>query len=311
MQGSSSSSGTDPSKLGDARAASAYDRLVSSAFNGVVERLEKLEEGVVVLAPCGCSRAELLKRLLKPGEQVFARAYVYRESLERKLSFRERVKEVEEYVEEYRSLEELIKELKGWSGGRVAVVPESSCEAVALKQMLEKEAPYLRVQLLYLPQLYREAAEGYSGDVKELARVKHSSLGKAYGCEAEGYSSTLLREWGEQLEKLEEAKEAVLKLSPGTLGLSDYLRDVGVKALAELGAAVFGVPVALAMERVLRPVAQLSLSGAASALLDRVRKIPSGRVEELVSRVLVSLAKPEARDKVAEGLARFIASARG
>ncbi|MCC6004956.1 MAG: hypothetical protein LM590_11525, partial [Thermofilum sp.] len=311
MQGSSSSSGTDPSKLGDARAASAYDRLVSSAFNGVVERLEKLEEGVVVLAPCGCSRAELLKRLLKPGEQVFARAYVYRESLERKLSFRERVKEVEEYVEEYRSLEELIKELKGWSGGRVAVVPESSCEAVALKQMLEKEAPNLRVQLLYLPQLYREAAEGYSENVKNLAKVEHSSLGKAYGCEAEGYSSTLLREWGEQLEKLEEAKEAVLRLSPGRLGLSDYLRDVGVKALAELGAAVFGVPVALAMERVLRPVAQLSLSGAASALLDRVRKIPSGRVEELVSRVLVSLAKPEARDKVAEGLARFIASARG
>ncbi|MCC6051581.1 MAG: hypothetical protein LM580_12785, partial [Thermofilum sp.] len=214
-------------------------------------------------------------------------------------------------AEEYGSLEELIKELKGWSGGRVAVVPESSWEAAALKQMLEKEAPNLRVQLLYLPQLYREAAEGYSENVKNLAKVEHSSLGKAYGCEAEGYSSTLLREWGEQLQKLEEAKESILRLSPSTLGLSDYLRDVGVKALAELGAAVFGVPVALAMERVLRPVAQLSLSGAASALLDRVRKIPSGRVEELVSRVLVSLAKPEARDKVAEGLARFIASARG
>ena len=294
----------------NARAASVYDRLVSSAFTGIVKRLEELEEGVVVLAPCGCSRAELLKRLLKPGEQVFARTYVYRESLERKLPFRERVKEVEEYVEEYRSLEELVGKLKGWSGGRVAVVPESSWEAVALKQMLEKEAPNLRVQLLYLPQLYSEAAERYSEDVKNLAKVEHSSLGKAYGCKAEGYSSTLLREWGEQLEKLEEAKEAVLKLSPGTLGLKDYLRYAGVKALAELGAAVFGVPVALAMERALKPVAELGLSGAASALLDRVRKIPSQRVEELVSRVLISFAKPEARDKVAEGLARFIASAR-
>jgi hypothetical protein len=79
--------------------------------------LEELEEGVVVLAPCGCSRAELLKRLLKPGEQVFARTYVYRESLERKLPFREKVKEVEEYVEEYRSLEELVGKLKGGAAG--------------------------------------------------------------------------------------------------------------------------------------------------------------------------------------------------
>jgi hypothetical protein len=146
--------------------------------------------------------------------------------------------------------------------------------------------------------------------LRELARVEHSKLGEAYKCEAEGYSSTLLREWGEQLEKLEEAKEAVLRLSAGRLGLGDYLRDVGVKALAELGAAVFGVPVALAIERVLKPVAELELGEAASKLLDRVRKIPSGRVEELISRVLVSLARPEARDRVAEGLARLIASAK-
>jgi len=43
--------------------------------------------------------------------------------------------------------------------------------------MLEKEAPNLRVQLLYLPQLYSEAAERYSGDVKNLARVEHSKPG--------------------------------------------------------------------------------------------------------------------------------------
>jgi hypothetical protein len=241
---------------------------------------------------------------MEPGEQVISHAYVYE-------GFQEKTGDVQGIVK-YESLVNLVKELKGWSGGRVAVVPESSCEAVALKQMLEKEAPNLRVQLVYLPQLYSEAAEGYSGDVKELARVEHLSLGEAYGCKTEGYSSTLLRAWrSEALDELRKAKEAVLRLSPGRLGLGDYLRDVGVKALAGLGAAVFGVPVALAMERVLRPVAQLSLSGAASALLERVRKIPSGRVEELVSRVLVSFAKPEARDRVAEGLARFIALARG
>jgi hypothetical protein len=121
--------------------------------------LEKLEEGIVVLAPCGCSRAELLKRLLKPGEQVFARAYVYRESPERKLSFRERVKEVEEYVEEYGSLEELVGKLKGRMGELVAVVPESSYDAIVLKRKLERELPAARVELLYLPELYRGAAE--------------------------------------------------------------------------------------------------------------------------------------------------------
>jgi hypothetical protein len=52
-------------------------------------------------------------------------------------------------------LEELVGKLKEWSGGRIAVVPESSCEAVALKQMLEKEAPNLRVQLARAIRLLR------------------------------------------------------------------------------------------------------------------------------------------------------------
>jgi hypothetical protein len=256
--------------LGDASAASAYDQLVGSAFSGVVERLKELGEGIVVLAPCGCSRAELLKRLLRPGEQVFARAYVYRESPER-ISFRERVKEVEEYVEDYGSLEELVGKLKGREGELVAVVPESSCEAVALKQMLEREAPYLRVQLLYLPQLYSEAAERYSGDVKNLAKVGHSSLGEAYGCKAEGYSSTLLRAWSsEELEELRKAKEAILELSPSRLGLRDYLVEAAGKMLIALAAAPFGAAVALAVDRLLGALASLNLQGAAQALLAKV-----------------------------------------
>ena len=172
--------------------------------------------------------------------------------------------------------------------------------------MLEEEK--LRVQLVYLPKLYEEALKelGRPLDerVVELARVEHGGRS--------GISPKLLRPWSEEeLEELKRAKEAILKLSPGRLGLKDYLWDAGVKALAGLGVAASGVPVALALERVLKPIAQLKLKEAASALLERVRKIPSGLVEELVSRVLVSLAKPEARDKVAEGLARVIASARG
>jgi hypothetical protein len=67
-------------------------------------------EGVAILAPCGCSRAELLKLLMKPGEQAFSKAYAYR-------GFREKAGALRD-VEEYASLEELVEELKGWSGGR-------------------------------------------------------------------------------------------------------------------------------------------------------------------------------------------------
>jgi hypothetical protein len=45
--------------------------------------------------------------------------------------------------------------------------------------------------------------------------------------------------------------------------LRDYSRDVAVKALPELNAAVFGVSAALAIEYVLRSVAALSLHEAA------------------------------------------------
>jgi hypothetical protein len=276
-----------------------------------VERLKELGEGIVVLAPCGCSRAELLKRLLKPGEQVFARAYVYRESPERKLSFKERVKEVEEYVEEYGSLEELVGKLKGREGELVAVVPESSCEAVALMQMLEKEAPYLRVQLLYLPQLYREAAQGYSEDVRSLARVEHSKLGEVYKCKAEGYSSTLLRAWSEGgLEELEKAKEAILELSPGRLGLRDYLAEAAGKMLIALAAAPFGAAVALAVDRLLAALASLNLQGAAQALLAKVGGVSVEQAEGFASRVLEGWSGSEARNKVAEGLAKLVAAAR-
>ncbi|MCC6003637.1 MAG: hypothetical protein LM590_04780 [Thermofilum sp.] len=304
MQGSSSSSGTGSPKLGDARAASAYNQLVGSAFSRVVERLGKLDSGIFVFAPCGCSRAELLKRLMEPGEQVISHAYVYE-------GFEEKTGDVQSIVK-YESLVDLVGKLKGWSGGaRIAVVPESSCEAVALKQMLEKEAPYLRVQLLYLPQLYREAAERYSGDVKELARVEHSKLGEVYKCKAEGYSSTLLRAWSsEKLEELRKAKEAILELSPGRLGLRDYLAEAAGKMLIALAAAPFGAAVALAVDRLLAALASLNLQGAAQALLAKVGGVPVKQAEGFASRVLEGWSRPEARNKVAEGLARLVAAAR-
>jgi predicted TIM-barrel fold metal-dependent hydrolase len=130
---------------------------------------------------------------MKPGEQAFSKAYAYR-------GFREKAGALQD-VEEYESLEELVEELKRWSGGRVAVVPESSWEADALRRMLEEAR--LRVELVYLPKLYEEALEELgrplSKRVVELARVEHGGRS--------GVSPKLLRPWSE-----EELKLALLKL---------------------------------------------------------------------------------------------------
>jgi hypothetical protein len=140
--------------------------LIEAAARRLLEQLKGLE-GVAILAPCGCSRSELLKLLMKPGEQAFSKVYAYR-------GFREKAGGLQD-VEEYTSLEWFVEELKRWSGGRVAVVPASSWEADALKRMLEEAR--LRVQLVYLPKLYEEAlkelGESLDERVVELARVEH------------------------------------------------------------------------------------------------------------------------------------------
>ena len=51
--------------------------MIEAAAQRLLDRLKGLE-GAAILAPCGCSRAELLKRLLKPGEQAFSKAYTYK-----------------------------------------------------------------------------------------------------------------------------------------------------------------------------------------------------------------------------------------
>jgi hypothetical protein len=56
---------------------SQHERLIEAAARRLLEQLKGLE-GVAILAPCGCSRAELLKLLMKPGEQAFSKAYAHR-----------------------------------------------------------------------------------------------------------------------------------------------------------------------------------------------------------------------------------------
>jgi hypothetical protein len=248
---------------------------------------------------------------LKPGEQVFARAYVYRESLERKLSFMEKVKEVEEYVEEYGSLEELVGKLKGREGELAAVVPESSYDAIVLKRKLERELPAARVELIYLPELYRGAAEAFSEKVRELAKVVHEGLKRDFEVEASGFSSKLLSERSEnELDELEKAKEAVLKLSPDRLGLREYLVEAAGKMLIALAAAPFGVAVALAVEQLLKALASLNLHEAVQKLLGKVGGVSAEPAEGFASRVLEGWSRHEARNKVAEGLAKLVAAAK-
>jgi hypothetical protein len=265
---------SDPESRGGFEAESgsaAYRQLVDTASRRVKAWLERRKGDVIVLAPCGCSRAELLKRLMKPGMQLFSKAYVYS-------GFRRKVGALQGIVE-YESLGELVEELRRLSGGRVAVVPESSCDAVTLKQILGKEAPKLRVQLLYLPKLYSRAAREYRKKVKKLARVEHSKLGEVYKCKAwcktKGYSSTLLRMWSsEKLEELRKAKKAIYELSPGRLGLRDYLAEAAGKTLIALAAAPLGAVVALAVDQLLGAIASLNLHEAAQALLARVGGVP-------------------------------------
>ena len=260
------------------------------------------------MVPCGCSRGELLRRWLRPveggaREQLFSRVLAYK-------GFRGKAGGLEEVVE-YESLEELARELEAGLGGRTLVVPGSSWEALALKSVLKRRAPSLEVELLYLPELYEGLAERFSEDVRKLARVEHPSLRDAYGCRAQGYSLTLLRAWrGEELEELARAKEAILKLSPGRLGLVDYLVEAARRTAVALAVAPLGAAVALAVEQLVSAFASLGLHHAVSTLLGGVGGVSAEQVGSFASRIVEEWSRRKVRDEVALGLARLASAAR-
>jgi len=283
-----------------------YEKLMSKTFSLATEWLGKhaTKSYVVVLAPCGSSRAEFLRRLLV-NTQYFSKAYVYK-------GFKEKLEYLGQEVEEFENLDELARELKSRKEGLVVVVPESSFDATMLKQVL----PNIRVKLLYLPALYSRATKDLnwpSEDVEKLARVEHTLLEKAYKWRrsAEGYSSTLLRDWKkEELEELKKAKEAILALSPGRLGLRDYLAETMGKMMIAFVTAPLGAPVALAVDQLFGPLASLNLHEAAQKLLEKVGEVPAESAEEFASRLLEGWTSPETRNIVAVGLAKLVISAR-
>jgi hypothetical protein len=288
-----------------------YEKLMSKTFSLATEWLGKhaSKSDVVVLAPCGSSRAELLRRLLA-NTRYFSKAYVYR-------GFKAKLGHQTREVEEYESIDELAEKLKSRKEGLVVVVPESSFDAVMLKQVL----PKARVKLLYLPALYSRAAKELnwrSGDVEKLATVEHAGLGKAYKWRrsAKGYSSTLLRDWKkEELEELKKAKEAILALSPGRLGLGDYVLEFLRKSMLSLATTPigllgsYGVPFLLAIVKLL-PLAEEETRQILASILGRAGETLTREAEGFVQNIIEKIAKPEARNSVAASIASFVRAAR-
>jgi hypothetical protein len=288
-----------------------YEKLMSKTFSLATEWLGKhaSKSDVVVLAPCGSSRAELLGRLLERGQHI-SKAYVYK-------GFKEKLEYLGQEVEEFENLDELARGLKSRKEGLVVVVPDSSFDAVMLKQVL----PNIRVKLLYLPALYSRAAKELnwpSEDVEKLATVEHAWLGKAYKWRrsAKGYSSTLLRDWkDEELKELKKAKEAILALSPGRLGLGDYVLEFLRKSMLSLATTPigllgsYGVPFLLAIVKLL-PLAEEETRQILASILGRAGETLTREAEGFVQNIIEKIAKPEARNSVAASIASFVRAAR-
>lgn len=287
-----------------------YEKLMSKTFSLATEWLEKhaTKSDVVVLFPCGSSRAELLRRLLV-NTQYFSKAYVYK-------GFKEKLEYPGQEVEEYESIDELADKLKNKAEKPLAVVPESSFDALLLKDRLKQVSPNIRVKLLYLPALYSRATKELnwpSKDVEKLARVELTWLEKAYKLRPsdKGYSSTLLRDWKkEELEELKKAKEAILALSLGKLGLKDYLPEIAGEMIPDFLPAPLGTLVALAMDQLLGLLVNLNLREVAQKLNEKVGEVPPEDAEEFALRLLEGWTRPKARNIVAMGLAKLVITAR-
>ncbi len=178
------------------------DRLVNDVATKLERRLNK--PGIFILASPGCSRGRLVTVLLRRGLVDVVYAYG---------GFVSKVDDdVRGRVNEFGRVDDLVGKL-GSVDGRVAVVAGSTTDAVRLRDILGN------AEVIYLPKYYKDAAkEALSGDVPEVAGVRHEGLG-------EGVSPSMLREGVPS-----EVVESIRKLSPGKLGLRDLVRDFLKKA---------------------------------------------------------------------------------
>ena len=183
------------------------DVLVNDVATKLERRLNK--PGIFILASPGCSRGRLVTVLLRRGLVDVVYAYG---------GFGSKVgDDVRGRVIEFGGVDDLVGKL-GSVDGRVAVVARSTTDAVRLRDILGN------AEVIYLPKYYKDAAkEALSGDVPEVAEVRHEGLG-------EGISPSMLRE-----DVPSEVVESIRKLSPGKLGLGDLIKDFLKKVPISVG----------------------------------------------------------------------------
>jgi len=242
--------------------------------------------GVFLLVPPGSSRGYMLERLLREdkAEGTAIRAYAY-PRLAEELRARGLA------VEDPPSAEELEK--RG-AEARVVVAVESSIQAVELKERLGR-----RAELIYLPKLFEDAAEGVDKKLLEVAKVEHRGLGA-------GISPKLLRP-GEAGE-LRRGRDALLALSPGAVGFRDVAKEALVSLRFKMASALLAelLAPALAVSAVLQAAAP-SAVGSLLAFLAKAAGVGREELAGFAARFLELLAgRREPRDKVAAGFAGLV-----
>jgi len=253
-----------------------YRRVVDATYSQVKKLVGR--PGVFLLVPPGSSRGCMLERLLREG--VVDGAYAY-----------------PRLAEELRARGLAVGDLPGAEElervvDRRVVAVESSLQAVELKEGLGE-----RVELIYLPKYFKEAAKDVDKELLQVAEVEHRGLG-------EGISPKLLRPGDKELKK---GRDALLALSPGAVGLKDAAKETlgrfPFKAVSALPMELLGP--ALLVSAVLQAVGL----GAASLAVLVGTAVGVGRrqLEDLAARLLELFARGrEPRDKVAAGFAKLV-----
>jgi hypothetical protein len=128
------------------------EELVSAVSRWVRDEVGGLRRGVIIFAPPGSSRFEVVKRLRELVDVVYA----YRE--ETGVSKYQDVGQLAEAVAE------ALKKAEDKPVYRVAVVPRSTLDAILLvKRLGETKREDLQVKILYLPKYCAEAAGAEGG----------------------------------------------------------------------------------------------------------------------------------------------------
>jgi len=258
---------------------------VERFIHAVSRRVEDLRRGVIIFAPPGSSRFEVVKRLRELIDVVYA----YKE--EAGVSKYQDVKQLAEAVAE------ALRRAGGGPVYRVAVVPRSTLDAILLvKRLNEAKRGDLQVKILYLPKYYAEAAGELEEELRALAEVEHYRLKTAARGEYRGISPKPLQiSDKEKLKKLLKARKTLEELSPGRLGLKDVLAEAFGKAIK----AAPGAAAASALGGFVGYVIGNLLGWAAERTSQEF-------IKKLASSVMEGWGRDGVRDKVAAGVAELL-----